>query len=227
MIYLRLLKKQPVNRISLFILVVPQPLLKMFVAKKRSNLVYNELDSDQINGVPDEKLYRNVDLFVINTAQANPLLKSVIVIPSLIYGIGTELFDRASFQLPLLIRTALKRGKVETIGPGEATWGSVPIGDIVSPYLTTGREGYYFTENGRNSMRQIAEKIAEVLHRKGFIDSTHVASFPDAELESALFGPISWILFGGQGNSKAERSRKLGWNAHRLDVLDSFPSFPM
>ncbi len=76
--------------------------------KKGSNIVYNDLDSDQINGVADEKLYRNVDLFVINTAQANPLLKSVIVIPPLIYGIGTGLFNRASFQLPLLIRTALK-----------------------------------------------------------------------------------------------------------------------
>jgi len=76
-------------------------------------------------------------------------------------------------------------------------------------------------------MRQIAEKIAEVLHRKGYIKSTHVASFPDAEVENALFGPISWILFGGQGNSKAERLRKLGWKPHRPNVLDSFPSFPM
>jgi hypothetical protein len=136
--------------------------------KKGSNIVYNDLDPDQINGVADEKLYRNVDLFVVNSAQANPLLKCVIVIPPLIYGIGTGLFNRTSFQIPVLIRTALKRGKLEMIGPGEATWDSVHIGDVVdayiilidqllaaygpdakpnaniSLYLTTGREGYYF-----------------------------------------------------------------------------------
>jgi len=77
-----------------------------------------------------------VDLFVINTAQANPLLKCVIVIPPLIYGISTGLFNCASFQIPVLIRTALKRGKVEMIGPGEATWDSVHIGDVVDAYIT-------------------------------------------------------------------------------------------
>ena len=159
--------------------------------KKGSDTVYNDLDPAQINGLADEQLHRHVDLFVINAADANSLLKTVIIIPPLIYGTGTGLFNRTSMQLPLLVRTALKRSKAEVLGPGEATWDNVHILDLVdayiilldqllatygpnakadvkpSPYLTTGREGYYFAENGRHSWRQLSEKIGEVLYRKG------------------------------------------------------------
>jgi uncharacterized protein YbjT (DUF2867 family) len=41
--------------------------------KKGSDIVYNDLDSAQINGLPDSQLHRNVDLVVINSADANPL----------------------------------------------------------------------------------------------------------------------------------------------------------
>ena len=213
--------------------------------KKGSNTVYNDLDPDQINGLADEQLHRNVDLFIINAAQANPQLKAVIVLPPTIYGIGKGLFNRTSIQLPFLIRAALKRGKAETIGPGEATWDNVHIADLVdgyiilldqlfaaygpdaksdakpSPYLTTGREGYYFAENGRNSWRQVSEKIGEILHKKGTIESSNVTSFPDDEVESALWGSNSWTAFGSQSNCTAERLRKLGWKPHQSNLLDS------
>ncbi|CAF1198185.1 unnamed protein product [Rotaria sp. Silwood1] len=213
--------------------------------KKGSNIVYNDLDPDQINGLADKQIHRNVDLLVINSAQANPLLKSVIILPPLIYGIGTGLFNQTSIQLPILIRAALKRGKVEMIGAGESTWDSVHIDDLVdayiilfdqllsvygpsaepdaklSPYLTTGREGYYFAENGRHSWRQLAEKIGEVLHKKGAIKLSKVTTFPDDEVEDALWGPASWGALGSQSNSKAERLRKLGWKPHRPNLFDS------
>ncbi|CAF1199360.1 unnamed protein product [Rotaria sordida] len=213
--------------------------------KKGSNTVYNDLDPDQIDGLADTQIHRNVDLLVTNSAQANPLLKSVIILPPLIYGIGRGLFNQTSIQLPILIRAALKRDKAETIGAGESTWDSVHIDDLVdayiilfdqllaaygpnaksdakpSPYLTTGREGYYFAENGRHSWRQLAEKIGEVLHRKGAIKSSKVTSFPDDEIEDALWGPASWNALGSQSNSKAERLRKLGWKPHRPNLFDS------
>ena len=213
--------------------------------KKGSNTVYNDLDPDQINGLSDEQMHRDVDLFVTDAGQTNPKLKTVIIIPPLIYGIGTGLFNRTSIQLPTLVRAALKRGKAEMIGPGEATWDHVHISDLVdgymvlldqllaaygpnvtsnaeiSPYLTTGREGYYFAENGRHSWRQLAEKIAEVLQKKGLASSNKVTSFPDNEVEDALLGRFSWLVVGSQSNSKAERLRKLGWKPHRPSVFES------
>jgi hypothetical protein len=214
--------------------------------KKGSETVYSDLNPDQINGLPDEQPYRDIDLFIIKSADANPLLKTVIVLPPLIYGIGSGLFNRTSVQLPLLLRTALKRHKSEMIGPGEATWDNVHIADLAdayiiifdqlliaygpnakpdaqsSPYLTTGREGYYFIENGHHTWRQLSEKIGEVLHKKGIIKSPDVASFPDDEVESILgWGKDSWYLVGSQSNSRSERIRKLGWKPYRPSLFDS------
>jgi nucleoside-diphosphate-sugar epimerase len=213
--------------------------------KKGSNTVYSDLNPDQINGLADEQIHRNVDLLVINSADDNSLLKTVIVLPPLIYGIGTGPFNRTSIQLPLLIRAALKRHKAEMIGPGEATWNNVHIDDLsdayiiifdqllaaygpdaksnaqTSPYLTTGREGYYFAENGEHTWRQLSEKIGEVLYRKDIIKSPEVTSFPDDEVESSLWGEFSWRVVGSQSNSKAERVRKLGWKPHRPSLFDS------
>jgi hypothetical protein len=131
------------------------------------------------------------------------------------------------------------------IGPGEAIWNYVHIADLCdaymiifdqliaaygpnaeldvqpNPYLTTGREGYYFTENGTYTWRQLSEKIGEVLYKKGIIKSPKVTSFPDDEVESNLFDIYSWLLFGSQANSKAERVRKLGWNPYRPSLFDS------
>jgi nucleoside-diphosphate-sugar epimerase len=213
--------------------------------EKGSNTVYTDLDPAQINSFSDEKPYRNVDLFIINSSDDNPLLKTVIIIPPLIYGIGTGLFNRTSVQLPYLIKAALKRHKVEMIGAGEGIWNYVHIADLCdaymiifdqllaaygpdaksdeqpNPYLTTGREGYYFTENGTYTWRQLSEKIGEVLYKKGIVKSAEVTSFPDDEVESNLFDIYSWLLFGSQANSKAERVRKLGWNPHRPSLFDS------
>jgi hypothetical protein len=66
----------------------------------------------------------------------------------------------------------------------------------------------------------VSEKIGEVLHKKGLIKSPNVTSFPDDEIESALFGPLSWIV-GSQSNSKAERLRKLGWKPHQPNLFDT------
>ncbi|CAF1039333.1 unnamed protein product [Rotaria magnacalcarata] len=210
-----------------------------------SDTVYSDLNPDQINGLADEQPHREIDLFIINSADANPLLKTVIVLPPLIYGIGAGLFNRTSVQLPCLIRAAMKRHKTEMIGQGQATWNNVHVADLsdayiilfnqllatygpaaeadveVTPYLTTGREGYYFAENGKHSWQQLSEKIGEVLYKKGIVKSPEVTSFPDDEVESSLWGKYSWYILGSQSNSKAERIRKLGWKPHRQNIFDS------
>ena len=90
-----------------------------------------------------------------------------------------------------------------------------------SPYLTTGREGYYFAESGRHTWRQLAEKIGQVLYKKGIAKSADVTSFPENEVESALGNPFGWLGLASQANSKAERIRKLGWKPHRPSLFDS------
>jgi nucleoside-diphosphate-sugar epimerase len=148
--------------------------------------VYSDLDPDKINSLPVEQPLHEIDLFIINASCANPLLKTAVVLPPLIYGIGTGLFNRTSIQLPYLIEAALERHQAGMIGVGEGTWNNVHIADLCdayliifdqllaahgpdaksdiqsSPYLTTGRKGYYFIESGSHTWRQLSEKIGEI-----------------------------------------------------------------
>ncbi|CAF3953243.1 unnamed protein product [Rotaria sp. Silwood1] len=213
--------------------------------EKGSDKVYSDLDPSQIYGLPDNQAIHDVDLFIVNSADSNPLLKTAIVLPPTIYGIGTGLFNRTSIQLPCLIEIALKRHKAGMIGSGEATWNNVHIADLCnayiiifdhflaaygpnaksdeqsSPYLTTGREGYYFIENGMHTWRQLSEKIGEVLYKKGIVKSPEVTSFSDDEVKNSPFGIYGWFYLGSQSNSTAERVRKLGWKPHRSSIFDS------
>lgn len=212
--------------------------------KKGSDTVYNDLDPDQINGLAETQLHRNVDLFIINAAQANPLLKSVIVLPSVIYGMGTGLFKRQTIVFPTIVQIALQNGKMGLVGPGEATWDNVHIDDLIdayiilldellaaygpdakpdaksNPYLTTGREGYYFVENGRNTWRSLFEKIGESLYKKGSLPSSEVTSIPDDEINAFFSELFGWFL-GTQSSATAQRLRKLGWKPHRPNMLDT------
>ena len=212
---------------------------------KGSDTVYSDLNPDQINKLPDEQLHRNVDLFIIKSADANPLLKTVIILPSLIYGVGTGLFNRSTIMFSLLLQIASTRQKVEVVGPGEATWNNVHIDDLLdayiilldqllaaygpnakpnaphSPYLTTGREGYYFVENGILSWQQLSEKVAEIFYKNGIIKSPEVARLPDNEIDNKIFGELTWSLIGTQSSAKADRLRKLGWKPYRPNLANS------
>ena len=103
--------------------------------KKGSDVVYNDLNPDQINGLPDSQIHRDIDLFIANEGAANPMLKTAIMIPPTIYGIGTGPFHRTSIQFPALLRAAMKRGKAEILGPGEATWDNVHVADLADAYV--------------------------------------------------------------------------------------------
>jgi nucleoside-diphosphate-sugar epimerase len=212
---------------------------------KGSDTIYSDLNPDQINKLPDEQIHRNVDLFIIKSADANPLLKTVIVLPSVIYGVGTGLFNRTTILFSILHQTASKRQKIEVVGPGEATWNNVHIADVSdayiilldqllaaygpnakpntphSPYLTTGREGYYFVENGIHSWRQVTEKVAELFYKNGIIKSPQVARLPDNEIEEKFLGDIKWSFIGTQSSAKADRLRKLGWKPHGPSLANS------
>jgi nucleoside-diphosphate-sugar epimerase len=96
--------------------------------------------------------------------------RSVIICPSLIYGIGHGA-GRDSVQVPLLIKLAKKRGNAAHAGPGENIWSNVHIDDLVPLYAVAidnaPAGSFYFAENGENSMREACEAINRMLGLKG------------------------------------------------------------
>ena len=89
-------------------------------------------------------------------------VRSVIICPSLIYGIGHGP-AKHSIQVPWLIALAKKGGVAKHYGPGENIWSNVHIDDLVDLYnlaIASAPAGaFYFAENGENSMKQVCDAI--------------------------------------------------------------------
>lgn len=146
-------------------------------------------------------------------------VRSVILCPSLIYGIGTGP-AKHSFQVPWLIALAVKSGIAKHYGPGENIWSNVHIDDLVDLYrlaLDAAPAGaFYFAENGENAMKDICEAI----NRKLGIDKGTVAmSFDEAAREWGENGAQNTM--GSNSRVRAVRARKeLGWRPHRPSLID-------
>lgn len=114
---------------------------------------------------PRKQARRNIDLLVIDACKFN--IRSSVIIPSLIYGIGTGI-NKSSIQIPFMTNNAVEQGKVQIVGKGLNTWSNVHIDDLVDLYclvLDNAPAGsFYFSENGEASFLSIAEAISERLN---------------------------------------------------------------
>lgn len=128
---------------------------------------------------------RTSDVTVIETG-LEAGVKTYIIMPPLIYGQGSGLFNKLSIQIPLLIRQAIKSGRAEIIGPGDHIWNHVHISDLTELYklfihrilttqpLTSGPRGIYFAESGEHSWRQLATGIGRAGVSLGILESSQV-----------------------------------------------------
>ena len=89
-------------------------------------------------------------------------VRSTILCPSLIYGIGHGV-KKDSMQVPWLLQTARRHGVAKHFGPGLNRWSNVHIDDLVKLYLLAidhaSDSAFFFAENGENSMREMCEAI--------------------------------------------------------------------
>ena len=118
-------------------------------------------DVKEIITLPLTHFHRDVDNAVISGGKARNV-KTAIVSPPMIYGVGKGPLKKRSIQLPALIAGILSRGKGFTVGEGENVWDLVHVDDLGAAYIllveealkenggraTWGPEGYYFVETG-------------------------------------------------------------------------------
>ncbi|KAM0249827.1 hypothetical protein ACHAQJ_008895 [Trichoderma viride] len=128
---------------------------------------------------------RTSDVTVIETG-LEAGVKTYIIMPPLIYGRGSGLFNTLSIQIPLLIRQAIKSGHAEIIGLGDPVWNHVHVSDPTELYklfihrilttqpLTSGPRGIYFAESGEHSWRQLATSIGKAGVSLGILESSQV-----------------------------------------------------
>lgn len=102
-------------------------------------------------------------------------------------GILTNNYDT---QVKTMIHQALQTRKAVVLGDGSGMWSRIHIHDLGSLFLKlvenilhdpsssipSGKTGYYFAENGSQSFRSIAQRIAHTGKALGVLDTDEVTS---------------------------------------------------
>lgn len=165
---------------------------------------------------PAKQPRRDLDLMVLAAAERG--IRSAVVCPSNIYGVGRGL-NPNSVQIPFLVANAREKGIVQLVGAGLNVWSNVHIDDVVELYLLALAKApagaFYFAENGESSFRDMGEAIAMRLGLAG------VEALPP-EVAAERWGEAkAYFSLGSNSRVRARRARReLGWSPRHSSVID-------
>ena len=152
---------------------------------------------------PMKQPRRDLDLTVIGAAAAG--VRSAVICPSLIYGIGKGL-NPDSVQVPFLAANAREQGVVQVVGAGLNVWSNVHIDDVADLYLLALSKApagsFYFAENGEASFGEIGAAIAKRLGLP--------AVDPSWGSGRETMGRVQGVFHAGQQQSGAGTARATG-----------------
>jgi nucleoside-diphosphate-sugar epimerase len=150
---------------------------------------------------------RDIDLKVLGAAEQN--IRSVVICPSTIYGIGSGV-HKESVQIPWLAQQAQQSGVVRIVGTGVNRWSNVHVLDVAELFLLALQKApagaFYYVENGEAAFLDIGQSIARRLEL-GQVQFWTVAE------ASQYWGPLhGHYTFGSNSRVRAKRARQeLGW----------------
>lgn len=165
---------------------------------------------------PLKQARRDLDLSVLRAADRG--IRTIVVCPSLVYGLGRGL-NPHSIQIPFLLADARSRGAVRVVGRGANVWSTVHVDDVADLYTraiaSAPAASFYFVENGESSFAEIGAALGARLSY-GPVESI------DADAAAALWGPArAYFTFGGNSRVRATRARReLAWRPRHASVID-------
>ncbi|OLY76960.1 epimerase [Pseudomonas sp. ATCC PTA-122608] len=179
-----------------------------------SEHIFDE-DTPFIIEAPKQARY-DIDLRMM--AAANLGIRSVVICPSNIYGVGHGLTDH-SFQLPFLMARARETGVMRIVGRGVNRWSNVHIDDVAQLFLLAMEKApagaFYFLENGEASFIDMAAALAKRMNLGA------VQSWPAEDAEQHWDPMHVHYTFGTNSRVKAKRARaELGWAPRHSSILD-------
>jgi len=186
--------------------------------RSRGELVDKVFDEDT-PFTPTPQRAARVEIDNMMRSAAGNGIRSVVIAPSLIYGLGHGC-NSQSMQVPWLIKVAKKFGVARHIGPGENRWANVHIDDLVGLYLRAIEKApagaFYYAENGENSMREICEAISRMLGQGG---RTQSMTIEEAAIEWGD-GPANDTM-GSNSRVRAKRARaELKWRPKARSLIE-------
>jgi nucleoside-diphosphate-sugar epimerase len=181
---------------------------------RRSEQVFDGQSPLIVN--PAKQARRDIDLQVLGAAARG--VRSAVICPSLIYGVGKGL-NPHSVQIPFLVANARERGTVQIVGAGLNVWSNVHIDDVVALYLLVLAKApagsFYFAANGEASFGELGAALAKRLGLPG------VEALPP-ELAAQRWGePKAYFSLGSNSRVSSIRARQeLGWAPRHLSLSD-------
>jgi nucleoside-diphosphate-sugar epimerase len=157
-----------------------------------------------------------IDLRLMKAASEG--IRTVVICPSNIYGVGHGLTDH-SFQLPFLIARARETGVLRIVGKGLNRWSNVHIDDVAELFVLALKKApagaFYFIENGEASFADIGAALAERM------ELGPVRSWSVEEAEQHWDPMHVHYTFGTNSRVIAKRARaELGWVPRHASILD-------
>ncbi|PYH88272.1 hypothetical protein BO71DRAFT_423799 [Aspergillus ellipticus CBS 707.79] len=200
--------------------------------------VYGDWDGvHELLNLPDDAYHRDVEKVIIEAGRGDPSrVKTVIVSPLTVYGVGRGYIKKSGIQVELLCAAVLQRQKKILVGESKNVWSQVHVQDLSEVFLALGEaaaagggsvtwedKGYYLADNGDYVWGDVERAAARVAFEKGLIPSDEVLPFDESELTSSNLG---YVLFswGSNSRSRGVRTRKLlGWEPKKPLLVDSIP----
>jgi nucleoside-diphosphate-sugar epimerase len=164
--------------------------------------------------LPERAMRVAIDRMVLAAAHAG--VRSVVIRPTLIYGVGRGL-HRDSVQVPKLIAIAKKLGAPRHVGRGLNIWSHVHIEDVVDLYLAALERALpgslFYAENGECSMHHLAAAI-------GRVQSVPPQAWPVKEAFAEL-GAAAFTTYGSNSRVRADKARAmLGWKPNGKSLFE-------
>jgi nucleoside-diphosphate-sugar epimerase len=188
-----------------------------------SSKVFNDWDGiKEVTSLPDAAIHRKVDKFVLEAEKINSNIKTAIVAPPVIYGVGRGPVNQRSIQIPELIKGTLAKGHGIQVLEGNARWSSVHVHDLSGLYTrlveeavkgggnaTWGAEGYYFAQDDEIRWGDVGQWAADEAYKHSFINSKEMVSLEPEEANRIDYLGAGALLWGVNSRSRAERAAKL------------------
>lgn len=216
---------------------------KLDPSKGPSLTVYSDVSSiDDINSLDDSQPHRPVDRIVLDVENKNPLVKTVVVSPSTIFGKSNGYDNVFSKQIPYLAELSKQHGRVFTVYLGDYIWSRVHISDLGDLYsllleklmegapIATGTKGYYFGAYPDSSpitsspavtefrWKDVAVEVGKILKERGDIETADVEEqLPDeiVRFSGDEFGPYYW---GSNSRTRGDNATRHGWKPRYTDA---------
>lgn len=147
-------------------------------------------------------------------------IRTIVIVPTMIYGEGTGL-KKESIQVPMLMRVSKEKNAGVYIGKGENIWSNVHIADLAELYvlaLEKAKPGsYFYAENGESTLKDIAGSISKRIGNPG-----KLLSITMDEAVGHFGNEGAYFALGSNSRCNADKARQtLGWSPRYASIHDT------